>query len=45
MRAGGDDRALAWAIHAALAGKARGHFFVDSDVVEHESVGMSLIGG
>lgn len=45
MREGGDDRALAWAIHLALAGKARGHFFTDADVVEHERVGMSLIGG
>lgn len=45
MREGGDDRALAWAIHLALAGKARGHFFTDTDVSEHERVGMSLIGG
>lgn len=45
MRAGGDDRTLAWAIHAALAGKARGHYFTDVGVTEHERVGMSLIGG
>lgn len=45
MRAGSDDRVLAWAIHAALAGKDRGHFFTDHEVREHERVGMSLIGG
>lgn len=45
MRAGGDDRDLAWAMHWSLNGKAPGHFFGDDAVDEHENVGMSLIGG
>jgi cyclic pyranopterin phosphate synthase len=45
LREGADDRALAWALHWSLSGKARGHFFLDASVREHEHVGMSLIGG
>ncbi|MAQ19402.1 MAG: GTP 3',8-cyclase MoaA [Sandaracinus sp.] len=45
MRTGGSDADLAWAMHRALGGKSEGHAFLDPDVVEHEHVGMSLIGG
>jgi cyclic pyranopterin phosphate synthase len=45
MRAGGTDTELAWALTWSLSGKARGHFFLDAAVDEHEHVGMSLIGG
>ena len=45
MRDGGADADVAWALHWALAGKARGHGFTDATVSEHEHVGMSLIGG
>jgi GTP 3',8-cyclase len=45
MRDGGSDRELAWALHAALGLKQRGHGFGDADESEHERVGMSLIGG
>ena len=45
IRAGGSDIDLAWAMHWALSSKARGHFFADGLVDEHENVGMSLIGG
>ncbi|MEM1418839.1 MAG: GTP 3',8-cyclase MoaA, partial [Myxococcota bacterium] len=39
MRAGGDDRDLAWAMHWALGAKDEGHFFLDPAEREHESVG------
>jgi cyclic pyranopterin phosphate synthase len=45
IRAGGSELDLAWAIHWALSGKDEGHRFVDEAAVEHENVGMSLIGG
>lgn len=45
LRDGADERTLAWALHASLGTKAAGHFFLDGSVVEHEHVGMSLIGG
>lgn len=45
MREGADDRALAWALHWSLLGKARGHAFTDPSEGEHTHVGMSLIGG
>lgn len=45
MRAGADDRELAWALHWSLSTKARGHFFLEPEVDEHTRVGMSLIGG
>lgn len=43
--AGDPERALSWAIWWALAGKERGHRFLDASADEHERVGMSLIGG
>jgi cyclic pyranopterin phosphate synthase len=45
VRAGHDDRTIAWAIHRALGTKLAGHFFNDVQVREHTHVGMSLIGG
>jgi cyclic pyranopterin phosphate synthase len=45
MRAGGSDLDLAWAMVWSLSGKDRGHHFLEPDEHEHESVGMSLIGG
>ena len=45
MRAGGTDLDLAWAMVWSLSGKDRGHHFLEPDEHEHESVGMSLIGG
>jgi cyclic pyranopterin phosphate synthase len=45
MRAGADDRELAWAVHRSLGSKLAGHFFNDAKVEEHTHVGMSLIGG
>ncbi len=45
MRASPDDRELAWAVWWALAAKDEGHRFLDAAEREHESVGMSLIGG
>lgn len=45
MREGGSDRAIAWAVHAALGTKSRGHEFTDATETEHTNVGMSLIGG
>ena len=45
LRAGADDRTLAWLIHGALGTKLAGHFFDQPDVDEHRQVGMSLIGG
>lgn len=45
MRRGADDRALAWAIHWALATKDSSHHFNDGNATEHSHVGMSLIGG
>ncbi|MET0342300.1 MAG: GTP 3',8-cyclase MoaA [Polyangiales bacterium] len=45
LRAGADDRTLAWLVHGALGTKLAGHFFDSSDVDEHRHVGMSLIGG
>jgi cyclic pyranopterin phosphate synthase len=45
VRGGADDTEIAWAIHWAITGKADGHFFLDEAIREHESVGMSLIGG
>ena len=45
MRAGASDADLAWAIHWALGTKDAGHHFGDASIVEHERVGMSLIGG
>lgn len=44
-RAGATDAELAWALHAALGTKSRGHEFLDASEREHVSVGMSLIGG
>jgi GTP 3',8-cyclase len=45
VRAGKDDRELAWLIHRALGSKLAGHFFDRDDVDEHRRVGMSLVGG
>ncbi len=45
MRNDGSDLDLRWAMEFALNAKARGHFFLDEAVAEHELVGMSLIGG
>jgi len=45
IRAGGSDLDLAWAMVWSLSGKDRGHQFLEPDADEHESVGMSLIGG
>lgn len=45
MRAGASDRALGWAVHAALGTKLPGHLFNDPSADEHRHVGMSLIGG
>ncbi len=45
LRAGATDTEIAWGIHWAITGKADGHYFLDDSVREHESVGMSLIGG
>jgi len=45
IRAGGSDLDLAWAMVWSLSGKDRGHSFLESAEDEHESVGMSLIGG
>ena len=45
MRAGGSDLDLAWAMVWSLSGKDRGHHFLEPEEHEHESVGMSLIGG
>lgn len=45
MRAGGDDRDLAWMLWSAVQGKAPGHAFLDPQETEHTRVGMSLIGG
>jgi len=45
MRSSDDDRELAWAAWWALSGKDEGHRFLDAAEREHESVGMSLIGG
>ncbi|MDB4974701.1 MAG: Molybdenum cofactor biosynthesis protein MoaA [Myxococcaceae bacterium] len=45
VRAGKDDRTLAWLIHRALGTKLAGHFFDRPDVDEHRHVGMSLVGG
>jgi cyclic pyranopterin phosphate synthase len=44
MRSNLDDRAIAWAMCWALAGKHDGHRF-DVDGAGHEAVGMSLVGG
>jgi cyclic pyranopterin phosphate synthase len=45
IRSGASDAELRWAIHWALRTKASGHGFNDPAVREHQSVGMSLIGG
>ena len=45
MREGGSDADLAWTLQQALGGKSAGHGFLDPTETEHESVGMSLIGG
>lgn len=45
MRGGGDDADVAWALSWSLSGKDEGHRFLDAAAREHESVGMSLIGG
>ena len=45
MRAGGSELDLAWAMVWSLSGKDRGHHFLEPEAHEHESVGMSLIGG
>ncbi len=45
LRGGGSDEDIAWATQWSLTGKAEGHFFLDDHVLEHEHVGMSLIGG
>ena len=45
VRSGGSDLDLAWAMVWSLSGKHRGHYFLDEGEREHESVGMSLIGG
>lgn len=45
IRAGGSDLDLAWAMVWSLSGKDRGHHFLEPEAHEHESVGMSLIGG
>jgi len=45
IREGADDARLAWGVHWAITGKEDGHSFLDTAVSEHESVGMSLIGG
>jgi cyclic pyranopterin phosphate synthase len=45
MRAGASDAEVAWALHAALGSKTRGHEFLDASETEHTHVGMSLIGG
>jgi GTP 3',8-cyclase len=45
IRAGGSDLDLAWAMVWSLSGKDRGHSFLEPAEDEHESVGMSLIGG
>jgi cyclic pyranopterin phosphate synthase len=45
IRAGGSDLDLAWAMVWSLSGKERGHSFLEPAEDEHESVGMSLIGG
>ncbi|MEM9069920.1 MAG: GTP 3',8-cyclase MoaA [Myxococcota bacterium] len=45
MRASTEDRDVAWAAWWALSGKEEGHRFLDPSELEHENVGMSLIGG
>lgn len=45
MRAGASDADLAWSIAWALGAKTEGHAFTSAEVHEHESVGMSLVGG
>ncbi len=50
LRAGASDDELVWALRWALAGKATGHDFAitprtTTSDVDHERVGMSLIGG
>ena len=45
IRNGGSDIDLAWNIHCALFAKMKGHSFTSAEMVEHEHVGMSLIGG
>jgi GTP 3',8-cyclase len=45
MRSNGTDADLAWGVHWALGGKDAGHRFLDATELEHERVGMSLIGG
>jgi cyclic pyranopterin phosphate synthase len=45
MRSGASDEDLAWLVRWALGAKAEGHRFTDESEHEHESVGMSLIGG
>jgi cyclic pyranopterin phosphate synthase len=45
MRSGAGERELAWLIHTALGTKLAGHFFDSADQLEHQNVGMSLVGG
>lgn len=45
MRAGAADVDLAWSIAWALGAKRDGHEFASNESREHESIGMSLIGG
>ncbi len=45
MRGGADDDDIAWSIGWALGAKADGHGFAAVETTEHESVGMSLVGG
>ena len=45
IRGGGDDIALAWNIHTSLFAKMSGHTFTSDEALEHQHVGMSLIGG
>jgi cyclic pyranopterin phosphate synthase len=45
MRGGASDRELAWLIHAAMGSKLAGHTFTDAEQLEHQNVGMSLVGG
>lgn len=45
MRAGASDEDLAWSIAWALGAKSEGHAFTNAAAHEHESVGMSLVGG
>ena len=45
MREGASDEDVAWLVRWALGAKADGHGFTDQREREHESVGMSLIGG